>query len=55
MPPPSKCGPEPTKVKQDAATFEDVFNLIDADSSGFIDEAEAKFALDCAVEWDWIS
>ena len=55
MPPPSKCGPEPTKEQQDAATPEDVFDKIDADGSGDIDEAEGIFALGCAVEWEWIT
>ena len=49
------CGPKPSKEEMDAASPEDVFDAIDADGSGDIDEAEGKAALTCAVEWELIS
>ena len=46
-----KCGPKPSKSEMDAATPEGVFDMIDADGSGDIDEAEGRHALECSVEW----
>ena len=43
-----ECGPMPD---MEDAHPEDVFDMIDADGSGDIDEKEGKFALGCAVEW----
>merc|ERR1712050_58247 len=49
------CGPAPSKEEVDAASPEDVFDAIDTNGSGDIDEKEGKAALTCAVEWGFIS
>lgn len=49
------CGAPPSEEEIAAATPEDVFDQIDADGSGDIDEKEGKAALTCAVEWGWMS
>ena len=50
-----ECGPKPSEEEMDAAHPEEVFDLIDADGSGDIDEKEGKFALGCAVEWELLT
>ena len=50
-----ECGPKPSESDMKAAEPEDVFDMIDADGSGDIDEKEGKFALGCAVEWELLT
>ena len=48
-PAPKQCPDEPTD-----ATAEELFDLVDQDGSGDIDEAEGLAALFCAHEYGWI-
>ena len=50
LPPPPKCPPPPSED----AELEDIFDLIDADGSGDIDEDEGLAALFCAGEYGMI-
>merc|ERR1719195_2110335 len=50
LPPPPKCPPPPSED----AELEDIFDLIDADGSGDIDEDEGLAALYCAGEYGMI-
>ena len=55
-PPPSKCGPKPTADEMAAAEAnpELIFDKIDQDGNGEIDDGEALDALACAFEWGFI-
>ena len=50
-----ECGPKPSESDMNDAHPEYVFDMIDADGSGDIDEKEGKFALGCAVEWEFLT
>ena len=50
LPPPPKCPPPPSED----AELEDIFDMIDQDDSGDIDEAEGLDALFCAAEYGMI-